>query len=266
MLGWGGNTGWGRDMRTARSTVWVASALVGLAIGAYAKTEFPVLYLPFDEGAGNIARDAAGGRYKAELSGNVKWIDGKPGYDKAAQFGPDAWGVVDVGRDFQFKKSFTLMVWARIDGDLGDQQMGIEKGAAWGPGEYSLLPDFEDAVLVQAHDLPDGCDDEIRAGDVRDGKWHHIAGTFDGLVLRAYVDGEERQNLDCPGDLLTNADPIFIASRAGKERWTDGAYDELRIYDRALTAKEVREAMTPGLAVQPANSLAAIWAELRTQR
>ena len=38
-----------------------------------------VLYFPFDEGSGKVAKDASGNKNDGELQGSVKWVDGKIG-------------------------------------------------------------------------------------------------------------------------------------------------------------------------------------------
>ena len=93
-----------------------------------------------------------------------------------------------------------------------------------------------------------------------DGNWHHVAGTFDGSTVRLYVDGSEvgtgttpvpsisiayglsptndlflgRFNGTCPPELS------FLSFR--------GDVDEVEIYNRALSATEIRAIFNAGSA------------------
>ncbi|MAF13139.1 hypothetical protein CMK11_22020 [Candidatus Poribacteria bacterium] len=243
-------------------------------ISAWPALPTPLLYLPFDEGSGPIVADHSGNGADAELFGSTDWTD-RPGGGSAVEFGEVAWAEVPHDDMLHLTEAMTVACWARIDGDFGDQQMAIEKGPVWGPGEYSLLPDFEDRTLFQANDLPEGCDDELRGPDIRDGAWHHLAGTYDGIFLRIYVDGLLQEDpaepafpveIPCEGDILTNDDPIYIASRGGTTRWTMGAYDDIAIFGEALNAAEVME-LTRGIPdpVNPAGRVVRTWASLKAR-
>lgn len=242
----------------------------------WAASPAPILYLPFDEGRGDTAADLSGHGGDATLYGPTKWIQRPGDRDSAAvEFGMEAWGEIPHDDIFHLTQEMTLACWVRIDGDFGDQQMAIEKGPVWGPGEYSLLPDFEDRTLFQANDLPEGCDDELRGPDIRDGEWRHLAGTYDGIFLRVYVDGLLQKDPDepdfpveipCEGDILTNDDPVYLASRGGVERWTMGAYDDIVIYDVALDDTQIA-AMMKGdiIGVDDPGRALRTWASLKAR-
>lgn len=64
--------------------------------------------------------------------------------------------------------------------------------------------------------------------------WHLISGIYDGSTVKIYVDGEEGNITDSlVGGTIDNTDYVEI----GKNM--DGMIDEVRIYNRALTAEEV---------------------------
>jgi hypothetical protein len=73
------------------------------------------------------------------------------------------------------------------------------------------------------------------------GKWHHIAVTFDGLLENVYVDGE--LNNQQPIYLFVQASDILIgASGEPTENFT-GYISDAKLYDKALSANEIREMM-----------------------
>jgi Concanavalin A-like lectin/glucanases superfamily len=87
----------------------------------------------------------------------------------------------------------------------------------------------------------------------RDGKWHHVAGTFDGAVVRLYVDGKQVGN-GTPATLTINyntpgGNDLFIGNYFWPGTWGfAGSIDELSIYNRALSASEIQTISTAGAA------------------
>jgi len=80
---------------------------------------------------------------------------------------------------------------------------------------------------------------------VADGNWHHVAATYDGQAMRMYIDGRIQKAVrKIVKDIAVNAFDIGIGnSRGGPDQneflGFDGLIDELRIYNRALSEKEV---------------------------
>ncbi len=81
-------------------------------------------------------------------------------------------------------------------------------------------------------------------------RWCHLAGTYDGEMLRYYVDGkleQETRLATTPTPIRESPDTKLVIgnmSRLPFINWSDmffnGAVDEVRIYKRALSAEEVR--------------------------
>jgi len=84
------------------------------------------------------------------------------------------------------------------------------------------------------------CDAAMVPEAVRDGAWHHCAGTFDGQVMRVYLDGKEIGQLARAGRLGVQTDaPGFIGSSSGTGEFFQGCLDDLRLYAKGLTAAQV---------------------------
>ena len=92
------------------------------------------------------------------------------------------------------------------------------------------------------------CDAELSPGQVLDGQWHHCAATFDGELMRVYLDGQEIGSLQRPGRLATQPEAAgFIGSSQGKGEHFQGGLDDLRIYKAALAAEEIAVLYRSGL-------------------
>jgi len=78
--------------------------------------------------------------------------------------------------------------------------------------------------------------------NVNDGKWHHLAGTYDGSAAILYVDGVVDTSLKCSGAISKNTYPVWIGQCSQqKNRAWNGRLGEVRVYRRALSAAEVEE-------------------------
>jgi hypothetical protein len=78
--------------------------------------------------------------------------------------------------------------------------------------------------------------------NVADGRWHHLAGTYDGSTLRLYVDGVQQNSRTAGGAVQTGSSSVFIGSRPGYTTW-NGSLDEVRIWNTARTASQVSSDM-----------------------
>jgi prepilin-type N-terminal cleavage/methylation domain-containing protein len=71
------------------------------------------------------------------------------------------------------------------------------------------------------------------------GIWYHLAGTYDGSVIRLYVNGIEESNRSYSGTIASSANPLTIGGRFDGSRFFKGSVDEVAIYNRALTDSEI---------------------------
>ncbi|MDO8668421.1 MAG: LamG-like jellyroll fold domain-containing protein [bacterium] len=74
--------------------------------------------------------------------------------------------------------------------------------------------------------------------------WYHIVGVYNGSEMKLYVNGVLSGSLTTSGSIATNNSPL----RIGKQFWSganysywNGRIDEVKIYNRALSATEVSE-------------------------
>jgi hypothetical protein len=81
------------------------------------------------------------------------------------------------------------------------------------------------------------------AASVNDNAWHHLAGTYDGTTVRVYVDGVQAGSVAASAAVYYPGGSNGVA--IGRDGNADAAYlagtiDEVAVYDRALTATEVK--------------------------
>jgi hypothetical protein len=72
-------------------------------------------------------------------------------------------------------------------------------------------------------------------------RFHHIAVTVEGAVLRVYLDGQLKLEKTNVGPRLVNDAPVLIGRSPGTvaPNWFKGTIDDVRIYSRAFSAQEI---------------------------
>jgi hypothetical protein len=87
--------------------------------------------------------------------------------------------------------------------------------------------------------------DSVGKLPIQRGVWYHVVAVYDGVHHKLYVNGE-LQDVKA-GSFKPNAEePIFIGKKNSNEKrfWFHGALDDIRIYNRVLSDKEVSELFT----------------------
>jgi hypothetical protein len=71
-------------------------------------------------------------------------------------------------------------------------------------------------------------------------QFFHLACTWDGTTVRLYIDGVLNASRAQTLTPVPNTSPLFVGVFGGNSDRLDGVIDEVRIYDRALTATEIQ--------------------------
>ena len=78
---------------------------------------------------------------------------------------------------------------------------------------------------------------------ITDGEWHQITGTWDGPYLKFYFDGKLQDEYEFTGPIegyQPGTEPVWIGKNQKTSEPFYGNIEEVRIYDRALSEREVR--------------------------
>jgi hypothetical protein len=96
---------------------------------------------------------------------------------------------------------------------------------------------------------------------VSPGRWHHVAGTFDGQTSRLYVDGAPCGSKTFENRSIPEGGAFFMGTSSGDSHYTKGYFykgmiAEVAVYGEALSAKEIARKyrttrLTGEIALQP---------------
>jgi hypothetical protein len=73
--------------------------------------------------------------------------------------------------------------------------------------------------------------------------WTHLAATYDGAALRLYVNGTQVTSRTLTGSIASSTQPLRIGGNQVWGEYFAGLIDEVRVYNRALSAAEIQTDM-----------------------
>jgi len=179
---------------------------------------------------GNLSHDLSGNDNDGKLYG-PDWVDGM--FGGALNFdGQDDYLEVDDGQSIGSFEELTVVAvvkskedsWARL----------LEKGSN---DRFSLYQSSNGTYKARV--FQDGTLYEASSGvDVRD-EWYFVALTYNGSVLRAYVNGNQEASTPLTGTINTSGHPLIMMKNASVAH-VEGSIDEVIIFNRSLSDSEMQ--------------------------
>ncbi len=194
-----------------------------------------------DETRGSIAKDSAGDN-NGTLIGNPQWQP-EAGKIGGALIFCGKGTYINIGRDsdFDITNQITVSAWIKVNKFDQEWQAIIAKGdTAWRLQRDQNKDSLEFACTGLK--IPSGSPYGNLLGkrSVNDGKWHHVAGVYDGSKMYLIIDGEVDSSQSASGRINTNSQPVYIGNNAEMNaRFWNGSIDDVRVYNYALTKEDV---------------------------
>ena len=225
-----------------RKGVWSLVSVVVFVLGmaAFCNAEEGLVGLwKFDEGKGEIARDSSGKGNDGRIYG-ASYVEGKEG--SALEFYGEG-SYVDCGSDESLDVGagdLTVEAWVKLN-STGAWQDIVDKRLNSGSGNgFDFQINASGKIALEVNDGKYG----IARGNKRllADIWYHVAVSCDrdGDTI-FYINGE----LDAVKDLtarngnLDTSAPLIIGTV--KRCFFNGLIDEVKIYNRALSAEEIKK-------------------------
>lgn len=193
------------------------------------------------------AKDATENGLDGSISGEAAFVSGHVG-SGALKLDGGHMGVPHHDR-LNGGNPMSVTAWVNLPAgvDQGPWPPIINKGGPSWRLEISMSSDPGDFAFA--------IDDHAKLRAVRsredakylDGGWHHLAGVLDGKTMTIYVDGKEegRGSWSEPVVVNHNTDELRMGTRVDYPvRHVIGMIDDVRVYNRALTADEIKALAT----------------------
>jgi hypothetical protein len=199
----------------------------------------------FEEGSGATTADASGNGLTGALT-DPGWTRGK--FGNALRFnGSTSWVTVDDAAALNLTTGMTLSAWVRPLGDMPTWPTVIMKQRDE-EFDYVLYANSDNGT-ASALIFSGGENGVVGGPSVAEGTWTYLAATYSDSTLSLYVNGTLAATQAVGPQISTSTGPLRIGGNDiwGSEQF-DGLIDEVRIYNRPLSATEIGEDMTSAVA------------------
>jgi len=217
-----------------KGNVWSFSTIPDISIND------PTLvgWWSLDEGSGSVAVDWSGHDNHGNIVGEPQWVDGQVG--GALELDGENW--VDCGNpaDLQIIGPMTIACW------VNPAALGYDQGFVALNGSYAFkVSDFQNSPDHLRFTTPGVLDHDAYNAILNNDEWQHVAVTFEPDTVRGaifYIDGVEIDRVDSSA-LSGGAGPFLIGNNQWAGQRFVGLIDDVRVYNRILTAEEITQAM-----------------------
>jgi hypothetical protein len=200
----------------------------------------PVAYYSFDEASGTTVTDVSRNNNNGMIQGSVTRVNGVPGlfggfFGRGLMFngGSGDQVIVPDSPTLNPRNAISISAWFNAIDWNGNRRI-VQKGD--NDNQYRLLAEggvfkFDlSGVGTLTMPLPST------------GTWHQVVATYDGSMMRIYLDGTLRASQAASGLINVTSNPLNIGTKVAGATAGDhfnGVLDEVKIYNRALTQDEV---------------------------
>jgi hypothetical protein len=191
--------------------------------------------------------------------GSYEWVAGHD--NQAAKFTSGRILVPDAPQ-LKPPAQVSATTWMYYSGYTGDAARVVVKGRN-DMESYCIEAGGEDNISFYVGDTNGtryfASSDE---GDIYPDEWQHLAGTYDAATVKCYVNAQVVATESAAAiPLSQDSNGLAIANKADddNDKPLSGTVDDVRVYNRALTAAEVAYLATDGTGYMPLASLANIF-------
>jgi hypothetical protein len=210
----------------------------------------PVGYWKFDKGNGSTAFDETANHNDGTIV-QASWITGK--YGKALYFdGSRDFVRVESSPSLRITSDITVAAWFKISTnrsyqtivsktDIGGYQIGYDNESL-----------YDNKLAFMVHTNGSYKHAGISVSEINLDTWYHVVGTYDGSMIKLYLNGILRASRSVTGNIKDTPDTcVFIGEEPNycyPYDWSfGGVIDEVVIFDQALSALEVHDLYNNGV-------------------
>ena len=192
----------------------------------------------FNEGSGTTLTDRSGSGNHGTIA-NATWTTSGR-YGKALVFnGTSSWVTIADAPSLDLTTGMTLEVWIYPTTTSGTRDVLCKEGSS---DIYNLYArNWRGLPEINAY--VNGANRTAEGPALSANVWMHLAGTYDGSMLRLYRNGVEVARQAQSGPIATSTGVLRIGGNSLWGEFFRGSIDEVRIYNRALSPSEIEDDM-----------------------
>lgn len=200
-----------------------------------------------DEGAGTTAADATGNGNVATLVNGPVWTSGVRGYALAFDGSNDYIAIppLDITG-----AAMTIAGWVRFSSFPAnvDQRIVSKANGSAESSHWWMLGQINSGGQRLRFRLKTGSTTTTlvaSSGNLAANTWYHVAAVYDGSAMRLYLNGTQVGSVAKTGTIATSSSVTAnIGRNPDAYGYLSGALDDVRIYQRALSASEIATVMS----------------------
>jgi len=246
-----------RNYWSGENDNWQYADLFGEAVltgGEEPAASGPIGAWNLDEGTGAVAADSSGNSLDGAISGALWVSPGSDGMGFCLDFDGIGENMVDLGNfDVTTGDGLSIALWYKADNldTPGSDPRLFSKAIGGSTQDHWLMLSSSrvgDTKVLRFRLKTDDNTGELKAdtttGVIDLDVWTHVAAVWDGAAMKLYKNGVEVGSVDKGGTFSTNPDAnVAIGNQpvGTPNRPWDGLIDDVRLYDRGLSADEILE-------------------------
>jgi hypothetical protein len=203
-------------------------------------------YWAMDEGSGITLYDSSSPANNATTANSPTWVSpGKVGPYALSLNGTSQYASVPDDSCLQITGSLTIAAWI-APSKTATQRIAV-KAIQNSIGGYELSLSSANKVFFRLNNVSSTTGYRIDSGSsypTNGTTWMHVVATYDSATtqMKLYINGTlETTGSPGPTSIMSNSQPLSIGRQNDGTNYYGGKMDELRVYNRALSAAEVSD-------------------------
>ncbi len=193
-------------------------------------------YWPLDDASGTSATDSSTNGNTGTLTNGPTWTTGQIG--GAVNFdGTDDY-IIKTPLSL-FTDRFTVSIWAKMSASVGEDYIFDYRNGNSLVAFRSASGQNDIFVRDASGNVPGG--GQVSPGFLYDDAWHMYTITADGANVRAFRDGVQQGAASTWTNSISTGSTMTLGEYSGGGNYFQGSLDEIRAYNRSLSADEVAQ-------------------------
>jgi hypothetical protein len=209
-----------------------------------AATLQPIMSLDFDAGAGTVAADSSGNGNNGTLLNGPVWTTGVTGRALRFDGSNDEVTVADSASINSVTAQVTVAAWVYRTAAQASWAAVVSRQKGTANQEHYYLGFSNTGQYRWFVNTTSGYSSTALGGTAPVGQWVYVVGTYDGAMVRFYVNGVQQFATARTGTFAPDTTGLLIGAGSNDAAHTpveafNGRVDAVQVYNVALTASQV---------------------------